>query len=132
MSTELERALERNKENVKAFYDLMFNQCRPREALERYAGDEYRQHNTHVADGKEAVVEYFERMAREYPGMSVEFVRVFADGDHVIMHCHQKWPGSDDYAGIDIFRLDIDGKTVGHWDVLQVIPETSANDNGMF
>ena len=51
MSTELERTLERNKENVKAFYDLMFNQCRPREALERYAGEEYRQHNTHVADG---------------------------------------------------------------------------------
>ena len=54
MSTDLER----NKENVKAFYDLMFNQCRPRQALERYAGDEYRQHNTHVADGKEAFVEY--------------------------------------------------------------------------
>lgn len=72
MSTDLER----NNKNVKAFYDLMFNQCRPREALERYAGDEYR-HNTHVADGK-AFVEYFERMARDYPGKSVEFVRAFA------------------------------------------------------
>jgi len=93
-------SLKRNKANVKAIYDLMFNQCRPREAIERFAGGEYRQHNPHVADGKEAFIEYFERMAEEYPGKRVDFVRAFADGDHVILHCHQTWPGSNDYAGI--------------------------------
>jgi predicted SnoaL-like aldol condensation-catalyzing enzyme len=126
--------LERNKANVLAFYDLMFNQSKPAEAMRRYGGATYTQHNAEVADGRDAFIAYFEQMAKNYPGKSVAFKRVFAEGNFVILHSEHKFPGwrGGNWAAMDIFRLDDQGKLVEHWDALQKVPSKSANRNGMF
>ena len=123
--------VETNIRTARAFYDLMFNQCRPREAIARYAGDLYIQHNPVVPDGKDGFIAYFERMAEAYPGKRVHIVRALGQHDLVVLHTRQEWPGDSDWAGMDIFRFE-NGRIAEHWDVLQRVPDEAAHANTMF
>ena len=123
--------LELNKQYAIAFYKTAF-QGNPRKAVELYVGKEYIQHNPLVGDGKEPFIAYFERMEKEYPEKSIEFVRSVAEGDLVALHTHQIWPGGDEYVTMDFLRFDQEGKIVEHWDAMQEIPLRSENDNTMY
>lgn len=120
-----------NKENAIAFYKMAYA-GNPKKAVELYVGLEYIQHNPLGSDGKKPFIGYFERMASEYPDKSIKFVRSIAEGNLVALHTHQIRPGNEEYVTMDFFRFDENGKIVEHWDSIQQIPETSANNNTMY
>ncbi|WP_117233844.1 nuclear transport factor 2 family protein [Vibrio maerlii] len=123
--------IQANKKNAIAFYDMAYR-GKPREAVEKYVGGEYIQHNPLVGNGPEPFIEYFERMQSEYPEKDIEFVRAIGEGNLVALHTHQTWPDNIEYVTMDFFRFDDEGKIVEHWDALQEIPEGTKNGNTMY
>jgi len=55
----MENRTDRMKREAMAFYDLMFNQCRPSDAIDLYVGTIHTQHNPGVGGGKQAFIHYF-------------------------------------------------------------------------
>ena len=123
--------LKQNKKSAVEFYKMAY-EGDPKKTTDWYVGDEYIQHNPLVEDGAQPLIDYFERMAKEYPDKSIEFVRTVAEEDLVALHTHQIWPGGDEYVTMDFFRFDENEKIVEHWDAMQQIPKTSANKNTMY
>jgi predicted SnoaL-like aldol condensation-catalyzing enzyme len=125
-------SLEENKRLVREYYELAFNDQKPEEAVAKYQGSYYRQHNPQAGDGAEPFIGFVRYMAGQFPQMRLDIKRMIAEGDLVMVHAHLvREPGDRGVAIMDIFRLE-DGKVVEHWDVLQDVPEQSANSNTMF
>jgi predicted SnoaL-like aldol condensation-catalyzing enzyme len=120
MSTD---AVERNKDVVRRLFDAF--RAGDTDAFDELIVDEYVQHNPQAGNGLQAVKDFFAPVGP----VDVEVHRVIAEGDLVAVHSHYKtW----NMAGVDIFRIDDDGKIIEHWDVLQQVPETTASGNDMF
>lgn len=131
MSQETTSVQEANKQTVLAFYEAGLND-KDADAAVRLLGDRYVQHNPRIADGVEGFRAFVAGLRSDFPDLRAEVTRLFAEGDHVIAHTHGvRVPGGPGTAIVDIFRLE-DGKIVEHWDVMQPVPESSANPNGMF
>jgi predicted SnoaL-like aldol condensation-catalyzing enzyme len=123
---------ERNKKLIREYYELAFNDKKPEEAVAKYQGSYYRQHNPQAGDGAEPFIGFVHYMMQTYPQMRLDIKRIIAEDDLVVTHSHiVRAPGDRGLAVMDIFRIE-DGKVVEHWDVLQDVPEKAANSNTMF
>jgi predicted SnoaL-like aldol condensation-catalyzing enzyme len=123
---------QKNKQTVLAYFHMAFNERMPAQAAQKYGGPHYIQHNPQAPDGFEAFVAFVEGFVEQFPQMSLEIKRAVAEGDLVVTHSLLKTSPEDrGTAVVDIFRLE-EGKVVEHWDVLQPVPESAANDHPMF
>jgi len=124
--------LQSTKQTVRDYYDLAFNQRKPEQAVEKYLGPYYRQHNPQAADGPQAFIDFVHYLAKTFPEFRLEIKRVIAEGDLVVTHSRLvRYSDDRGQALADFFRLE-NGKIVEHWDVIQDIPEKAANNNTMF
>ena len=123
----------RNKATVVAYYTTAFNDKKPEEAVAKYGGPVYIQHNPQAADGFDAFIAFVKFYTGQYPQLHVDIKRVIGECNMVVTHSHITTAPTDrGQAVADIFRLNRQGKVVEHWDVIQDVPATSANDNTMF
>jgi predicted SnoaL-like aldol condensation-catalyzing enzyme len=123
--------LEHNKQTVIAFITRAFNDKQPADAVAKYVGSQYIQHDPRSPDGAEAFIQFVNGIVGQFPQVSVAIKRVIAEGDLVVTHgLINRAPEDRGVAAVDIFRLH-DGKIVEHWGVLQPVPEMTTNDNSM-
>jgi len=122
--------LETNKTNVAEFYDLIINK-KDFESAKKFMGDRYKQHNPLVGDGPEGLRTFIQFLKTNFPEAKSEIKKIIAEDNYVVLHVHSFRTPQVQRAIIEIFRLE-NGKIDEHWDVIQEIPETSKNPNGMF
>lgn len=123
-----------NKDNILALYDLMINKKEAEQAVAKFFAPQYIQHNPLVPDGAAELARFFDKKAKDRANL-----RIVAIDDYVWAHVQFMNLFTDDpqdrgIAGVDIFKMDADGKAIEHWDVLQEIgdPRNAAHANGMF
>jgi len=139
----------RNKDNILRLYDLMINQKKSQEATAKFVSPAYIQHNPLIADGSDALGKFFGKVTKERARARVIVHKIIAVGDYVWAHVNFLNLFNDDpqdtgSAGVDIYKMDADGKAIEHWDTLQLVGDSKnsapliapniprANPNGMF
>ena len=114
------------------FKTLFYDQGKVREAYETYVAEDYKQHNPMAQNGRDAAIAFLEPIFERNPQHRMTVHRMIVEDPYIVVHLHgQSAPDDLGAAAVDILRVE-NCQIVEHWDVTQPVPETSANDNGMF
>jgi predicted SnoaL-like aldol condensation-catalyzing enzyme len=120
------------KEVVTRFMTEFYIEKKVRAAFETWVVPGYIQHNPLATNGRDAAIQFLEPFFAKNPGITYSIKRIIADGNLVAVHSHGVFaPGDRGSAIVDILRVE-NCKVVEHWDVIQPVPEKSANNNTMF
>ena len=120
------------KEVATRFMTTFYVDKKVREAFETWVIPNYIQHNPMASNGRDAAIAFLEPFFTKNPDINYSIKRIIADGNLVAVHSHGKFaPNDRGIAVVDILRVE-NCKVVEHWDVVQPVPEKSANDNTMF
>jgi predicted SnoaL-like aldol condensation-catalyzing enzyme len=123
----------RNKDNVLGFYEMVINQKKSEERVADFISPAYIQHNPLIADGPVALGQFFGQITKDRRLARAVVHKIIAAGDYVFAHVNflnlfNDDPNDSGIAGVDIYKMDADGRAVEHWDTLQVVgdPKNSA------
>ena len=123
----------RNVNNVLTLYQMMINENKAEEGTAKLLVPGYVQHNPLIADGAAALGKYFAQVKSTHPGAHVVVHKIIAVGDYVFAHVNfvnLLTDAVDDagVAGVDIYKMNAEGRAVEHWDALQLVgdPKNSA------
>jgi predicted SnoaL-like aldol condensation-catalyzing enzyme len=132
ISAQAQSQTEKNKDVAVKFFNMIFTDHKVEEAFKLYSVPEYKQHNPMAATGAQAAIGFLGPFLKSNPQYTGKIKHVIAEGDLVAIHNHvTSGPNDRGRAVVDIFRV-VNGKVVEHWDVIQDVPEKSANTNTMF
>ena len=114
------------------FVPLLYGQGKVREAYETWVNPDYQQHNPHAQNGRDAAIAFLEPFYQKNPQHKMSVYRVIVSDGYIAVHLvGRPTPDAPGAVAVDILRVD-NCKIVEHWDVTEPVPETSANDNGMY
>jgi predicted SnoaL-like aldol condensation-catalyzing enzyme/truncated hemoglobin YjbI len=89
----------------------------------------YIQHTPGISDGRQGLVGLVTKIKnKEIPALKITNVRIFEDGEFVVLHHDVHWPGRK--AMFEIFKFD-EGLATEHWSGIMDHPATTANGHSM-